>query len=328
MKQLLLLLSTILCIFTLSLPANAQNRPTITRLSSDGTMTVYDHINCLETAIDDAKDGDKLYLSEGTFTSSRSEIVIDCFDKRISLIGSGYNTRIIPNLTFTLGIIYGSSHQYTFSYDAPLLDGLHLENIIFNSEDYHSHENLLIKNCYINFLQLSYVETATIESCHIKNYYCEPYYPEGICELKNCKIGNLQASQAYTENCNIYNYIAGTSINYSGIFSTIPINLQGQVFEFCILPEGDVYDGHIRECYRVEDMNTILDPETLEPLVDLKEKGYLGMDGTEVGIYGGPGPHFTELPSVPTVDSKKSTVEYDPSENKLKVNIQMLKENK
>ena len=51
---------------------------------------------------------------------------------------------------------------------------------------------------------------------------------------------------------------------------------------------------------------------------DLEDKGYIGTDGTVVGIEGGSAP-FTLEPSVPKVTN--STVAYDAANKLLKVNL-------
>ena len=60
--------------------------------------------------------------------------------------------------------------------------------------------------------------------------------------------------------------------------------------------------------------------DNLECTLDLVSLGYLDENGTQVGVYGGDFP-FSETPSVPTVDSAKSSVVYDSEANQLKVTI-------
>ena len=60
--------------------------------------------------------------------------------------------------------------------------------------------------------------------------------------------------------------------------------------------------------------------DKLDCTINLEEKGYFGEDGTVVGVYGGEFP-YSETPTVPTVDSAKSSVEYDKDGNKLNVTI-------
>ncbi|MDE7418743.1 MAG: hypothetical protein K2N35_00870, partial [Muribaculaceae bacterium] len=74
----------------------------------------------------------------------------------------------------------------------------------------------------------------------------------------------------------------------------------------------------LKDCHIIDSSTNLLD-DNLEATVDLSN--YLGQDGTTVvGIHGGESP-FSENPSVPTVDTTKSSVNYDATANKLKVSI-------
>lgn len=69
-------------------------------------------------------------------------------------------------------------------------------------------------------------------------------------------------------------------------------------------------------------VNSLLDDnmDVVEGL-DLQASGFLGADGTVVGVYGGQWFPYSETPSMPTVDSSKSTVDFDQDTNTLKVKI-------
>ncbi|MDE6510749.1 MAG: hypothetical protein K2L00_01450, partial [Muribaculaceae bacterium] len=76
------------------------------------------------------------------------------------------------------------------------------------------------------------------------------------------------------------------------------------------------------DCYFENPENGLLDDD-LNVTIDLQAKGYLGKDGKIIGAYGGEDP-FSEYPSVPTIDSANSSVEFDSEVNELNVTITLL----
>lgn len=315
MKQLLLLISSILSILILSLPVSAQTRQTVT-LDHEGALTVFEGVGCFDDALEASADGDTLYFSEGEFGTAGKEKTIS---KSLSFIGTGYGSYIVSDLT-----IKSSSFQ---------VEGLKLEKVELYgySNNSFTFDLYNIKNSQIRIITITSVsryKRVLLYGCYVTQYYqnlCSDTYAKA--ELYNSKIRSFNCSYHITNciNCNIRkfgDYLNGPALIKSCILgeatgdsrytyvlnSVILSSLKAKIFE----------DNYVVE-------SSILD-DNLESTVDLVQSGYLGTDGTEVGIYGGQWNHFSENPTLPTVDSKNSSVEYDPTSNQLKVNIQLLPE--
>lgn len=313
MKQLLLLISSILSILILSLPASAQTRQTVT-LEHEGALTVFEGVGCFDDALAASADGDTLYFSEGEFgTAGKGKTI----SKSLSLIGTGYGSYIVSDLTiksssFKLeGLklenieLYGSNSSSSSSFDTYDIKNSQIRKIYMSS--IANYRKVFIEGCYVTYYSNSATDSnvkAELYNSKIKLIYCYNHTTNCI----NCNIGEYNGSApALIKSCILGEATGDSSYTYV-LNSVILSSLKAKILE---------------NNYIVE--STILD-DNLESTVDLVQSGYLGTDGTEVGVYGGQWNHFSENPTLPTVDSKNSSVEYDPTSNQLKVNIQLLPE--
>lgn len=314
MKQLLLLISSILSLIILSLPASAQTLPTVT-LDHEGKLTVFEGSSSFEDAVKAAVSDDILYLSPGKFGLVGKQFDIDS-SKRIYFVGSGYDSHILYNL------VYGFKESPEVNHTT--FEGLMIEKLSLGGVNNCYAIDVSIKNCRFHTLDVSsYFKNVQIESSYIGTFSANvsgPYIAVYNSKIVACG-GGYDRDKYY--NCNI-----GEFTNVSGFYqsciigSTTSSNSGRGIFENCVIPSGFTAIS-LRDTYEVE--SSILG-DNLESTVDLVQSGYLGTDGTEVGIYGGQWNHFSENPTLPTVDSKNSSVEYDPTSNQLKVNIQLLPE--
>ncbi len=316
MKRLFTLIVAISSIFI----ASAEN-PMVT-LSHNGELSFFTNLTALEAALDSAKNGDTIYLSEGDFVVNGGAMTIK---KRVSIIGNGYGSHILGNLTIDM------NNNPNSVIDAPLFDGVRLDKLSF--ESYVSSQNNLgdseIKRCWIRILRNGAYAgiNVTFDKCFIENAEFDGY---GSVLVTNSKLrGNAPYGDAMYKitaiNCNISNSYyypltmiscilkrSGSSDPYvSGTCSIIK-----SVLDFT--PSSSNIYTH--DCYIYSDDNQPLLDDNLDCPLNISELGYLGQDGTIVGIYGGETP-FSENPSVPTVDTANSSVEYDAEGNKLKVSI-------
>lgn len=316
--------------FACALLAAWAQHPMVT-LSHDGELTFFTTLTAFEDALDAAENGDTLYLSDGSFYINEGEVSIT---KRVSIVGTGYCSHLIGNVTINL-----ADNPDSFM-DVPLFDGVRIDTLIFPNTD-SCRDNLNqseIRRCWIQDLQYAgYAgKDIRIDSCLIDNADFSDGYkmvgqfangndPSVKLEIRNSKI----KSASYLEDCDmVLNSNIGEADHYpqtliSSILdnatTTVNDNATYQIIN-SLLTVAPVSSKVITDnCYFEED-GTALFNENLECTINLAEKGYLGNDGTVVGIYGGDMP-FSENPSVPTVDSKRSSVQYDPENNKLKVNI-------
>lgn len=303
MKQLI----TLIAIIAISFMASAQNKPLVT-LSHEGQLTFFDSVSAFEDAIDAAVHGDIIYLSEGNFGSSKQSMTIS--DKKISIIGCGYNSHIIPNLTFSF------SSEITLS--DPLLDGVRLETINFSGNS-KSIDQVEIKKCKIGTIYTgSYTNNILLDRCYIE-YYSNT--DDKNIQIYNCKINKFNGYYCeLVNNCNIYNYQNSASYVINSILRGGTSYSSSAIFENCIVFGETLNRNTYRNCYDLTNsVQNVLDDNIECTIEDMSP--YVGTDGTVVGIYGGEWMPFSETPSVPTVDSSKSSVVYDKENNKLNVTI-------
>lgn len=328
MKRILTLLAAVTMLMA---GLSAQTRALAT-LSHNGQLTFFDSVYCLEDAIEAAVDDDIIYLSEGRFIGNNYKIIIA--NKKISIVGCGYKTHISTPILFL--------SETPIKLTSPLLDGVRLESISF--EDYHgeysydfkSIDNVEIKNSYMTSISDSeFVNSLKLVQCRID--YPIIYYPKT--RIINSKIISVFVSpqttfenNAILENCNIKRCHphCDQAIILNCVIGEVKDRNHGRlagIYKNCLIGDGSKFfesdecgDYIVENCYFISETayDDLLD-ENLECTVDLSD--YKGTDGDVIGIYGGKEGPYSETASVPTVDSCKSSFEYDEDSNKLNVTI-------
>ncbi|MDE5876381.1 MAG: hypothetical protein K2H47_02670 [Muribaculaceae bacterium] len=326
--------TTLIALLSVMLTAMAQ-RPLVT-LSHNGELSFFSNLSAFEEALDSAQNGDIIYLSEGKFAATSNYINID---KRLSIIGCGYKSHVLPEIDIDM-----SKNPNSYM-EAPLFDGVRLSSVWF-SPDTVSRNNLKeaeIRKTWIEDLHnIGYGgNNVRIDKCLIERaYFSGADIIGNITVIQNSKI--YQIPRYYDNNLNLVNPIYDVTVincNIKATYycpgTTISSILEDNIWDSYIHYYGSganhklynslfpktnistVLDFH--DCYFYSEGNTLFNDD-LETTINLVENGYLGDDGKEVGVYGGEFP-FSENPSVPTVDSANSKVEYDAENNKLNVTI-------
>ena len=305
-------LFTFLAAISIVLSAMAQ-RPLVT-LSHNGELSFFDNLSSLEDALDAAVNGDTIYLSEGNFLTTASDFIIA---KKVNIIGCGYNSFVGGKITIGWknddAVMNGS-----------LFDGVRLDELTYQSS-YNKVPNLEIRRCRIRKLGdlTSVCDNLIIDKCYIDVVDISPNSNQNSL-ISNSKIINLTGTYTYNiavENCNIKNSIYFPRTMISSIYDgeTIPSTSGNHTIHNSLFRTTSVTNSsyvYTYNCYYE-------DKEHLDENLDLSTEDsskYLGQDGTVVGVMGGQFP-FSVYPSVPTVDSANSSVEYDAESNKLKVKI-------
>ncbi len=299
------------------LAASAQH-PMVT-LSHNGELSFFTNLTAFEAAVDSAKNGDTIYLSEGHFTLSRGKITIK---KPLNIIGNGYGSHLLGDLTIQI------PSASKVSMTAPLFDGVRIDYLTFTESPLDEVE---ICRCWIKKLGsgATAAKNVTFDKCYIQN---SQFNGNGTVLVTNSKIIGLNSSDDWMENitainCNITQAHTYPRTMISCIFklhsTTGQPNVVGgthSIIKSVLDFNPTSTNVYKNDCYYYSDDSVPLLDENLECPLDLTELGYLGQDDTVVGIHGGEYP-FSENPSVPTVDTANSSVEYDAEENKLKVSI-------
>lgn len=309
---------TLLALIGLFISASAQTRTLVT-LSHNGELTFFDKNTAFEDALEAAVDGDKIYLSSGTFGKSENLNIT----KKISIIGNGYDSKILFFVQFEL-------ENNAYEYSSPLLEGVRLERL--NLESGVGVYPIEIKTCKINNLVIYNMENVLLDRCFIDQYSLSgnsqnvtirnskiKIFNGNSCEvLENCNIKNFNAYHfpAYAASC----IIDGVDPSYGGVYENCLM--------LCNIYAMGSYEPQTHNCYKYIDnglyVSSFLDND-LETTDDYRrentEREFKGVDGTEVGIYGGQWYPFTTTPTLPTVDASKSSVTYDADNHQLKVTI-------
>ena len=354
MKKLTLLITMfVLAISQLSAQDNS-NTGTIT-LSHKGKETNFAY-NKMGDAVEAAADGDTIYLSngefEGDFRLTKKIAFIGSGAESNNGTGSytHYNSGNIviaipegTKLSARLfdGICFDNSNSITFQTT--------IENVIFrkcrtpwNINVNKSIESLYFDRCYINGNQSSSIKKVVARNCKIGSLsmYGSDYNEVATnWQFIHCTIelntygwtddkGNYQnycPLQGIYTNCIIANYNdteAYELYNPSGseVLTAAYINCL-----FYKPAEGkDIFNGATTQNNLFYDVSNVKDnwQNRIQNLTkeQLKEKKYLGNDGTVVGCYGGKNP-YTLKPNIPIVSSSK--VHLDRTKKQIQINIKL-----
>lgn len=262
-------------------------------LSHKGNLTMYNAEN-LSDALNDALDGDTIFLNDGTFQGGIT------ISKAITLIGAGQNTIINGNITVS----------YSGTLKARLLDALNISGGVSISSTLNG---LTIRKCKFTGFGSSdgVLSNAIFDRCYVTSYFFNInkrmkniqivnsviYMPDGYA----ANVGDVTFS-----NCNVYyfnNYdrVKATFINC--IVSNKSCSQKDSFFSYCSL-------------FADNGINTMQNCKTGS--IDWKNPGMTGTDGTIVGINGGTTP-YTLVPSNPKVN--KYSLNVDTQNKKLTVNV-------
>ncbi len=296
------------CIFMMSITASAI---TINKamLDHNGEVTLFDG-DKIQDAIDAASDGDVIYLTLGSFKPFK-------VTKKITIRGTGETSIIDGNVTITIpGLPKLTS---------PVMEALAVSGTVSVEAQV---DDMIVRKCKIaNFSVNAQVYGAVLDRCFITNSLTLSSFIKGM-TVVNTKLYNVKALSGATQNttfvnCNIYklypNNFSGTIIN-SIINSSTNGDIMSTVLLNTLYNNYDVSLGSSsvsQNCYR----NSFSLSSTCECSMNastLQSKGYLGTDGTVVGIDGGDTP-FTLVPSVPKVTS--SDLQLDNEKKELNVTL-------
>lgn len=303
MKKFILILITII---TISINANADSGAKCL-LHHKGSVQFFDG-DKIAAAIKAATDGDTLFLSEGTYPGFT-------INKKITVRGAGQESRITGEVKINIS-------------NNPILSQTILEwvNLDENSITIETPmKKLKIKQCTFRTLNTTAnnIEDALVDRCHIKECI-DGFKSATIVNSKIQYMNNTNSGQEYL-NCNIYQFYYYASGKFTNcIFGACSNSsyIDNSFFKNCLFGYGNFHFSSTSSAINCwYDKSFKIDNETLNCSLgkyDLEDKGYIGTDGTVVGIEGGSSP-FTLEPSVPKVTN--STVAYDAANKLLKVNL-------
>lgn len=300
----------------------------VATLQHGETSSVFYGRTGFEKAMKAASQGDVITLSAGTFTATT-------IDKAVTIQGAGYASDVANKKYATVinGDIYVKLPDE--------MSGLYIEGIYGNS--LYVKDNITVatfKKCRfdISFESGKQVKDCLIDQCRMSYCYLVPNCDNF--SIRNSIVFSLTGSTLtgiiYVENCTVgltddefvamlkNNIILRTAVykgNYQSLHSACLV--YNNVFvrghaNAVISQSGNMYADMItlfgKEIKELEYSDT----ETYQ-LTSSAQTSYLGVDGKQMGIYGGLVP-FTSIPTNPQIISKKIDTQ-SSAEGKLKVNI-------
>ena len=269
-------------------------------LSHKGNLTMYNAEN-LGNALNDALDGDTIFLNGGTFQGGIT------ISKAITLIGAGQNTIINGNITVS----------YSGTLKARLLDALNINGSISISSTLNG---LTIRKCeFTQFYTTS--EGVSLSNALFDRCYVTGKYFTIDKRMKNIQIVNSVIYMPFGYAANVGDV---TFSNCNVLYFWVSNNVKA-TFINCIVDNGaNQTDSYFSYC-RLYDYNSSMN--TMQNCVygsfswsNIYQytPDMTGTDGTVVGINGGSTP-FTLVPSNPKVN--KYSLNVDTQNKKLTVNV-------
>ncbi|MDN3676461.1 hypothetical protein QWY90_03965 [Flavobacterium paronense] len=313
--------SIFVVIFLISISANAQQKVALHHL---GTTTVFSGSNPLIDAYTAAVTNDTIYLPGGTFVSPSN------IDKRIAVFGTGHyeNATSATGKTFINGNIALKENADNF-----YMEGVEVNGNFYFSEN-ESVNQVVLKRCKINGT-LNFIGNLSIPSTNFGLFGSVIIGNIDLANAQNVLISNsILQGRIFNSIGNVFNnnilldeyayYGNEAPINgdnnqvNNNIFTKVNfgnlINGNGNVAKnnLCALPTPSFgtlptisgnYFGIAQSAIFINRTGSIF---TYSEDYHLQNtSSYLGLDGTQVGIYGGVFPYKEEaIPSNPHIESK------------------------
>ena len=321
MKKILL---TLVCVFGMGIKASALTSSAVL-LQHNGNITTY-AAKDIAKAMEDAADGDEVFLNEGTYPGFT-------ISKSIKIKGVGQETVIKNNI-----IIERSDDKI---FDDLFIGYVYVENGILkaNSEI----KKITLSQCSITSSPGSsfhaVAEEVIVDRCDFRINLQYNYQAEITVDGETKTYKTLYVKKFTAMNSKIY-VSQGTSLSSYPLYSLINcyvelgghsygLNLINSIFAYAGMStledsefvnttykNGIMASCKLTGCYDVNNSGSTVDFNSTEEF--LKGNGYLGNDGTVVGPLGGNTP-FTLVPTVPHVT--EASLKVDPKKQELNATL-------
>lgn len=293
--------------------------------------------NDVDKAIAAAAEGDTLFLSKGRFNSNFT------INKSLSLIGSGVDSNNIQssnstwlgwngetniqsenNKTIASVYVEGISFSYSFGVRGKV-DNLTIKKcyfnngLYFNSNSNYEYKTVVVDRCRVSSLSMSgSIQELTAKNCKISSCGGQGGTTLTSCKLINCNIRQVdQNTKAMFVNSVINEVGDGTS-QYLGENAILVNTL------FHVLNGYDPMEKTSQQdCWSTTETvisNNSGDMDCTMTAEQLKSAGYLGVDGTVVGIEGGVNPYTLTI-HAPSINSKSANVDLTNKKVTINVNV-------
>lgn len=344
MKRNLLRLVMLFVTTVLTNSAFAQSSMLAT-LNHEGTISAYYGVSALKDAYEAATDGDVITLASGTYLCTN-------LTKAVSICGAGMGLGAAKNIEPTI-----ISGDFDINIPTETTERFTIEGIYHNGKiTYYNCQNVMfLKSRFGTIVDIgrdAYLGNATFVHCRIASKIAlsdnsDPSLincivnnaenhgtTDNMFEFTNCIMRGTpyKIRRSTLRNCIFYDDRGSNTYDdapssvfasTNSIYNTIGIYYNYLIFEN--IPNSTntyIYQGDVNSFFKTYGGKDIanLDSEDFELTDDAKVK-YLGMDGTQVGIYGGNLP-FDPIPSNPQI-TKCNVAAKSTADGKLSVDIEV-----
>ncbi len=314
MKKLKHLVLASLVLF--AMPAKADLAPTV-MLHRGGQVKTYMYYE-VQKAVDDAIDGDTIFLSEGTFQPFN-------VNKRILVRGAGYGTIVEGSCVIDISgtdklkmpvldaLTFNGDIEVNSAYKQFTIRKCSMVNLIFNEGKYY---DVKIDRCNIsNRLNLPN-DVIEFNAFNSRIYTLYPHNYTGHAMFEHCNIGNILApiTGAVFNSC-----VLGHCTKLSD--ATSKVNLIGCIINSCFYNKnGLFYENCTMSGTRTQQVSYSSNETAIYFQWNMSEelRYKSDLDGTWIGAYGGQHP-FTRYPEVPGV--KKHEISIDAATRTMTVKL-------
>lgn len=306
-------------------------------LQHKGNITAMYGGDEIDKAIEAAVDGDTLFLSKGRFNSNFT------INKSISLIGSGAedrgntqsstyfewngNPRINAGDSKTIssvtieGIYCGPGFYAEGKIENLKFKKSYISNIldISNSDNDGYTKKVIVDRCYLSSISINgSIEDATIKNCKINNAYGQGGQTVSSCKFINCNIRRVDTNTKAMFVNSIINEVSNGTDQYLGNNAILVNTLYHSMKGYDPMEKTSQQDSwSTTETVINNDNGDMECPMTVE---QRQAAGYLGVDGTVVGIEGGVNPFSLTL-HAPSIKSNSTNVDLNNKKVTINVNV-------
>ena len=300
----------------------------VATLSHQGEVSVFHGANSLRQAMEAADHGDIITLASGRYNAAN-------IDKAITLRGAGveedtitgaFRTQIVGDFNISIAdtisehlSIEGIYHESTITMYGTLNNAM-LQKCRFGNI-WRSHENNTVNSLtcihcnIVTGIGLPKNSSASFISCVVTNP-SNPY--GGTMEYTNCIIRNqiYGIYNAYFQNCIFNAYYQSTQRLSGTCMATYCIG-----WSYGASSPFENISKTTNTALSQEQVNALFKPNTFYELTDEAKSEYVGIDGMEIGIYGGNIPYDTRILS-PQITKCKVAAK-TTADGKLSVDIEV-----
>lgn len=306
-------------------------------LQHKGNITAMYGGDEIDKAIEAAVDGDTLFLSKGNFKGNFT------INKSIYFIGSGADSdgnsqkstyidwggnphinagegKTISSVTIE-GISCGPSFYVEGKIENLKIKKSYFSNTlgISNSSNNGYTKKVIIERCRLDDISTDgSIEDATIKNCKISTAYGQGGQTNSSCKFINCNIREVRTNTKAMFVNSIINEVGNGTDEYLGnnaiLVNTLYHNMNGY---------DPMEKTSQQDCWSTTETvisNNNGDKECTMTVEQRQTAGYLGVDGTVVGIEGGVNPFSLTL-HAPSINSSSANVDLNSKKVTINVNV-------